>query len=78
MCHLEALYVVPERRRQGYGQRLMETALQVARERRATIVELATTLSDVAARTLYETFGFTNLEKAGWPETQMLYYQLRF
>lgn len=75
ICYLEALYVVPERRRRGHGRRLMETALEVARERRATMAELATTLSDAAARTLYESFGFTNFEKTGRPETQMLYYQ---
>ncbi len=77
ICHLEALYVVPERRRRGHGRQLMETSLQVARERRATMVELATTLSDAAARALYESFGFTNFEKTGRPETQMLYYQAK-
>ncbi len=75
ICYLEALYVVPERRRQGHGRRLMEAALHVARNRGATMVELATTVSDAAARTLYESFGFTNFEKTGRPETQMLYYQ---
>ncbi len=75
ICQLEALYVVPERRRQGHGRRLMESALQVARKRGATMAELVTTLDDAAARTLYESFGFTNLEKTMRPETQMLYYQ---
>ncbi len=77
ICHLEALYVVPERRRQGHGRRLMEFALQVARKRGATMAELATTLDDAAARALYESFGFTNFEKTRRPETQMLYYQLK-
>ncbi len=77
ICYLEALYVVPERRRQGHGRRLMQTVLQVARDRGATIVELATTVSDAAARGLYDSFGFTNFEKPGRPETQMLYYQRR-
>ena len=31
--------------------------------------------SDSAARSLYESLGFTNLEKEGKPETQMLYYE---
>ncbi len=75
ICYLEALYVVPERRRQGYGRRLMETVLQVARKRGATMAELASTLHDAAARALYESFGFTNFEKTGQPETQMLYFQ---
>lgn len=75
ICYLEALYVVPERRRQGHGRRLMATALEVARRRGATMAELATTLDDAAARTLYDSLGFTNFEKTGRPETQMLYYQ---
>ena len=53
----------------------MESVFDVARERGATMMELATTVSDAAARALYESFGFTNFEKTGRPETQMLYYQ---
>jgi len=75
MCYLEELYVVPERRGEGHGRRLMETALDVARQRGATTMELGTAVSDVAARGLYESLGFTNLEKDGRPETQMLYYE---
>ena len=54
---------------------LMETALGLARERGATTMELGTALNDVAARRLYESLGFTNLERDGRPETQMLYYE---
>jgi ribosomal protein S18 acetylase RimI-like enzyme len=49
--------------------------LDVARERNATTMELGTAASDTAARGLYESLGFTNLEKVGMPETQMLYYE---
>ena len=38
-------------------------------------MELGTAASDVAALGLYESLGFTNLEKEGRPETQMLYYE---
>jgi ribosomal protein S18 acetylase RimI-like enzyme len=75
ICYLEELYVVPERRREGHGRTLMETALDVARERGATSMELGTAVDDQAARALYESLGFTNLEKDGRPETQMLYYE---
>jgi GNAT superfamily N-acetyltransferase len=75
VCYLEELYVVPERRGQGYGRMLMETALDVARGRGATTMELGTAVSDRAARGLYESLGFTNLEKDGRPETQMLHYE---
>jgi ribosomal protein S18 acetylase RimI-like enzyme len=75
ICYLEELYVVPERRRQGHGRRLMERTMDLARERGATTIELGTAATDTAARGLYESLGFTNLEKAGRPETQMLYYE---
>ncbi|RCW39677.1 ribosomal protein S18 acetylase RimI-like enzyme [Halopolyspora algeriensis] len=74
-CYVEELYVVPDRRGQGHGRMLMETALNLARARGATTVELGTAASDTAARGLYESLGFTNLERQGHPETQMLYYE---
>ncbi|MDQ6616309.1 MAG: GNAT family N-acetyltransferase [Actinomycetota bacterium] len=74
-CYLEELYVVPHRRGEGHGRMLMETALDVAREHGATTMELGTAVDDIAARGLYESLGFTNLEKEGRPETQMLYYE---
>ena len=75
MCYLEELYVVPDRRGEGHGRALMEAAMDVARERGATTIELGTAVSDRAARGLYESLGFTNLEKPGDPETAMLYYE---
>lgn len=75
MCYLEELYVVPDRRGEGHGRRLMETAFEVARERGATTMDLGTALDDTAARSLYESLGFTNLEQEGQPATQMLYYE---
>jgi ribosomal protein S18 acetylase RimI-like enzyme len=75
VCYLEELYVVPDRRGEGHGRLLMEAALQGARERGATSMELGTALDDTAARGLYESLGFTNLEKPDKPETQMLYYE---
>jgi len=74
MCYLEELYVVPDRRGEGHGRMLMETAVRLARERGATTMELGTAADDTAARGLYESLGFSNLEKEGRPETQMLYY----
>ena len=75
MCYLEELYVVPDRRGEGHGRMLMETAFAQARERGATTMELGTALDDTAARGLYESLGFSNLEKDGDPGTQMLYYE---
>jgi ribosomal protein S18 acetylase RimI-like enzyme len=75
ICYVEELYVVPDRRREGHGRALMMGAMQFARDQGATTIELTTATSDTAARGLYESLGFTNLEKAGQPETQMLYYE---
>ncbi len=75
VCYLEELYVVSEQRREGHGRQMMETAFEVARERRATSMELGTAVSDRAARALYERLGFANLEQAGDPETSMLFYE---
>ena len=76
MCYLEELYVVPDRRGEGHGRTLLETALRLAREERgATTMELGTGLDDTAARGLYESLGFTNFEREGDPGSQMLYYE---
>ncbi len=66
-CYLEELYVVPDRRGEGHGRALMETAMTTARERGATTMELGTAMSDRAARGLYESLGFTNLREGGRP-----------
>ena len=75
MVYLEELYVVPDRRGEGHGRALMETAFGIARKRGATTMKLGTATSDRAARGLYESLGFTNFEKPGDPETSMLYYE---
>jgi ribosomal protein S18 acetylase RimI-like enzyme len=59
-CYVAELYVVPARRGRGLGRALMTAALELARERGADHVELATSEDDVAARALYESLGFSN------------------
>jgi ribosomal protein S18 acetylase RimI-like enzyme len=72
--YLEELYVVPSRRGQGLGRALLEAAIEVAREAGADQMELGTSETDVAARALYESFGFTNRE--GRPDGPvMLFYE---
>jgi ribosomal protein S18 acetylase RimI-like enzyme len=57
----------------GWGG-LLEAAMDHARERGAARIDLGTSESDVAARALYESTGFTNRE--GGPEgPTMLYYE---
>jgi ribosomal protein S18 acetylase RimI-like enzyme len=62
-CYLAELYVVPQRRGHGLGRALMETAIEVARTRGADYMDLGTSEDDVAARSLYESFGFINREQ---------------
>lgn len=73
-CYLAELYVVPERRGRGLGRALMRTAMELARERGADYMDLNTSETDLAARGLYESLGFSNRE--GEPAGPVnLYYE---
>ncbi len=72
VTYLEELYVVPAHRGEGLGRALLEATVAAAREAGAERVELGTSTGDTAARGLYESAGFTNLEDG---ET-MLFYEL--
>jgi ribosomal protein S18 acetylase RimI-like enzyme len=63
-CYLAELYVVPERRGHGLGRALMEAVLALAASLGADYIELGTEETDVAARSLYESLGFTNRSSA--------------
>lgn len=73
-AYLEELYVVPARRGHGLGRALLEAAMEHARECGAARIDLGTSEDDVAARALYESVGFTNLE-GGSEGPRMLYYE---
>ena len=73
-AYLQELYVVPERRRRGIGRALLEATMATARQAGASSIDLATGEGDAAARALYESAGFTNLEPLpGSP--RMLFYE---
>lgn len=73
-AHLQELYVVPDRRGQGIGRRLLEETIVLARDAGATGIDLNTGATDTAARALYESMGFTNAE--GGPDgPSMLFYE---
>jgi GNAT superfamily N-acetyltransferase len=59
-CYLAELYVVPGRRGQGLGRALLDAAIGLARDTGADYMCLATSESDVAARSLYESAGLRN------------------
>jgi GNAT superfamily N-acetyltransferase len=70
-CYLAELYVVPARRGQGLGRALMEAALEMARDRGADTMEIGVDEPDLAARSLYESLGFTN--RVGGTEGAVMY-----
>lgn len=74
-CYLAELYVAPDRRGQGLGRALMEAALELARDEGATHMDLGTSEEDVAARSLYESLGFSNRE--GKPDGPINYFYER-
>ena len=71
---LEELWVRPAARGSGLGRSLLIAAMDRARARGATRIELNTSTDDVAARALYESVGFTN-EEGGPGGPSMLYYE---
>jgi ribosomal protein S18 acetylase RimI-like enzyme len=66
-AYLAELYVVPDRRGQGYGRELITEALRVARERGADYAFVITSEDDGQAQHLYEAAGFRRTEGDGGP-----------
>lgn len=74
-CYLAELYVVPVQRGHGLGRALMNAAIDLARERGAAWIDLGTSETDVVARALYESLGFSNRE--GKPDGPVNYFYER-
>ena len=74
-CYLAELYVVPAMRGRGLGRALMNAAIDFAREQGADYMDLGTAETDVAARSLYESLGFSNRE--GKPDGPLNYFYER-
>jgi ribosomal protein S18 acetylase RimI-like enzyme len=70
--YLAELYVVPAARGRGLGRALMNAAIDFARDEGADYMDLGTAETDVAARALYESLGFSNRE--GKPDGPINYY----
>ena len=66
-AYLAELYVVPNRRGQGYGRELITEAIRVARERGADYAFLVTSEEDQLAQRLYEAAGFRKTEGEDGP-----------
>ena len=74
-AYLGELYVVPERRGDGFGRAMLEAVIEEARAQDAINISLGTSVTDTEARGLYESKGFTNFE-GGDDGPSMLYYEL--
>lgn len=74
-CYLEELYVVPRHRGQGLGRALMEAAIEHARHKGAAHMDLGAGEDDTAARTLYQSLGFSN--RGGRPDGPVNYFYER-
>jgi len=66
-AYLAELFVVANRRGQGYGRQLITGVIGVARERGADYAYLITSEDDRLARRLYEAAGFRRTEGEGGP-----------
>jgi ribosomal protein S18 acetylase RimI-like enzyme len=74
-CYLAELYVAPPHRGAGLGKTLLQGAIDLARGEGADYMDLGTSEDDVAARKLYESFGFSRTEgRSGGPLNY--YYEL--
>lgn len=72
-AYLAELYVVAERRGQGFGRGLITEAMRVAREQGADYAFLITSEEDELARRLYDAAGFRTTEGEGGP--RMIAYE---
>jgi ribosomal-protein-alanine N-acetyltransferase len=59
-AHISTLAVRPDRRRCGLGQRLLTHLIAVARDRGAAEITLEVREANMAARALYQKFGFAS------------------
>ena len=66
-AYLAEVYVVPDRRGQGFGRELITEAIRVARDRGADYAFLITSEDDRLAQRLYEAAGFRRTEGDGGP-----------
>ena len=69
---LNDLYVDKEYRKQGIGEKLIQNAMNFAKENNAKFVQLSTAVDNYTAQSLYEQIGFKKQE----PETDFYTYTI--
>jgi ribosomal protein S18 acetylase RimI-like enzyme len=60
--HIGDLYVEPNQRKRGIGQKLLQTAIDFASEHKAKFISLNTAIDNFTAQKVYEDFGFDRRE----------------
>ena len=60
-CYIANVAVKGEHRKKGYGQRLVENALEVAENKGCSFITLEVRISNLAAISLYEKCGFEKM-----------------
>lgn len=73
-AYLAELYVVPDRRDQGIGGAIMAHAMELAREREASEMQIGVDEVDVDTRRFYERLGFRNHYPED-PSSRMFFYE---
>jgi GNAT superfamily N-acetyltransferase len=74
---LQRLFVVPARRRQGIGARIVTAVERVAAEHGASVLRLDTRSDLAAARALYDEAGFAEIEPYGGGPYSDLFFEKR-
>jgi GNAT superfamily N-acetyltransferase len=76
--YLVGMAIAPARQRQGYGRRLLEEAKQLARAWPAGALRLDAfdADADAGAGPFYEHCGFTEVGRASYRQTPLVYYEL--
>ncbi len=73
-AYLAELYVVPGRRDEGVGGAIMATAMELARDRGATDMQIGVDEPDVDTRRFYERLGFRNHDPDD-PSARTFFYE---
>lgn len=73
---LDELYVVPERRDEGIGSRILELLADWAGERRVCAVEINVDDSDVGAKRFYRRHGFSDVDPDTGDTASYFYMEL--
>lgn len=69
---LNDLYVEENYRRKGVGEKLIQTAMQFAKEKKSKFVQLETAVDNFTAQSLYESIGFVKQQ----PDLDFFVYRI--